>query len=67
MSNPNTQLKDGSVITFSLLQNTTTYQIRLASTAKGLWVCIEESGVTWKLTITQEMVEQTVGKASANA
>lgn len=27
-------------------------------------MCIEESGLNWKLTLSQEMVEQTVAKAS---
>lgn len=58
------QLKEGAVLTFPVLQNTTTYQLRLANTAKGLWLCIEEAGLAWKLTITSEMVEQTISKAS---
>ena len=49
-------LKDGNVATYQVLQNTTTYQVRLANTNKGLWMCIEESGLNWKLTITSEMV-----------
>lgn len=60
------QLKEGSVVTYQVLQNTTTYQVRLTNTSKGLWMCIEESGLNWKLTISQEMVEQTVSKASGN-
>jgi hypothetical protein len=59
------QLKEGSVATYQVLQNTTTYQLRLTNTPKGLWICIEETGLAWKLTISQEMVEQTVSKASA--
>ena len=58
------QLKEGSVLTFQVLQNTVTYQVRVANTAKGLWLCIEDSGLAWKLTISAEMVEQTVSKAS---
>lgn len=57
-------LKEGSVVTYQVLQNTTTYQVRLTNTNKGLWMCIEESGLNWKLTLSQEMVEQTVAKAS---
>lgn len=57
-------LKQGSVATYQVLQNTTTYQVRLTNTNKGLWMCIEESGLNWKLTISQEMVEQTIAKAS---
>jgi len=34
------QLKEGVVMTYQVLQNTTTYQLRLALTAKGLWACI---------------------------
>jgi hypothetical protein len=45
-------LKDGAMLTYSVLQNTLTYQIRLTNCNKGLWICIEESGLTWKLTIT---------------
>jgi hypothetical protein len=59
-------LKEGSVATYQLLQNTTTYQLRLSLTAKGLWVCAEEAASIWKLTITQELLEQTVAKASAS-
>jgi len=58
------QLKEGSVLTFQVLQNTVTYQVRVANSAKGLWLCIEDSGLAWKLTISAEMVEQTVSKAS---
>lgn len=60
------QLKEGTVVTYQVLQNTTTYQVRLTNTAKGLWMCIEESGLNWKLTVSQEMVDQTVSKASAS-
>ena len=58
-------LKDGNVATYQVLQNTITYQLRIANTQKGLWICIEESGLNWKLTITSEMIEQTISKASA--
>jgi hypothetical protein len=61
----NQPLKDGAVVSYQVLQNTITYQLRLASTAKGLWVCIEEASSIWKLTVTAEMVEQTIAKASA--
>lgn len=61
----NQPLKQGAVISYQVLQNTTTYQLRLANTAKGLWVCIEEASSIWKLTITAEMVQQTIAKASA--
>lgn len=60
------QLKEGSVATYQVMQNTTVYQVRLTNTAKGLWMCIEESGLNWKLTISPEMIEQTVSKASAS-
>ena len=46
------QLKEGTVAIYQVMQNTTTYQVRLTNTSKGLWMCIEESGVNWKLTIT---------------
>ena len=59
------QLKEGTVATYQVLQNTTTYQLRLTPTGKGLWMCVEESGLNWKLTATAEMIEQTVTKASA--
>lgn len=59
-------LKEGVVSTYQVLQNTIVYQVRLTSTNKGLWMCIEESGLNWKLTITAEMIEQTVAKASAS-
>jgi hypothetical protein len=65
MNNEQSQLKEGTVVTYQVLQNTTTYQVRLTLTTRGLWMCIEESGLNWKLTITPEMVEETVAKASA--
>lgn len=52
VSMAHSQLKEGTVLTFQVLQNTITYQLRLANTAKGLWACIEEGAVTWKLTIS---------------
>ncbi len=33
--------KDGNVYTYQLPQNSAHYQIRVALTQKGLWVCIE--------------------------
>jgi len=33
-------LKEGSVSTYQVLQNTITYQVRLSLTPKGLWMCI---------------------------
>jgi hypothetical protein len=46
------QLKEGNVVTYQVLQNTITYQVRLTNTSKGLWMCIEDAGLNWKLTIT---------------
>lgn len=57
-------IKEGNVHSFSIRQNTVTYSLRLAHTPKGLWLCIEESFSQWKLTITNELIEQTVTKAS---
>jgi len=34
-------LKEGNVVTYQVLQNTITYQLRLANTNKGLWACID--------------------------
>ena len=51
---------------YSLVQNTTTYQIRIAHTMKGLWLCIEETLSNWKLTVTPELIDQTVAKVSGN-
>ena len=49
---------------FNIRQNTVTYALKLAHTPKGLWLCIEESFSQWKLTITNELIDQTVAKAS---
>ena len=51
------QLKEGTVVTYQVMQNTANYQIRLTNTGKGIWMCIEETGLNWKLTVTPEMVE----------
>jgi hypothetical protein len=59
-------LKEGAVSTFQLLQNTTTYQLRLSLTPRGLWVCAEEAATLWKLTISEDLLRQTVSKASAD-
>lgn len=45
--------KDGNVYTYQVPQNSANYQIRVALTPKGLWVCIEESFMQWKLTISE--------------
>lgn len=59
------KLKEGNVYAYSLPQNTANYQVRIALCPKGLWVCILESVMQWKLTITDEMIKQIVTKASA--
>lgn len=58
-------LKEGNVYTYQVPQSSATYVVRMALTGKGLWVCIEESLMQWKLTISEELVTQTVAKASA--
>ena len=45
--------KEGNVYTFQIPQNSAHYQIRVALTQKGLWICIEESYMQWKLTISE--------------
>lgn len=57
-------IKQGNVHSFNIRQNTVTYALKLAHTPKGLWLCIEESYSQWKLTITNELIDQTVAKAS---
>ena len=60
-----TSLKEGNVYSYALPQNTANYQVRVALIPKGLWLCILDSVLQWKLTLTQELVDQTVAKASA--
>lgn len=57
--------KDGNVYTYQVPQNSANYQIRVALTPKGLWVCIEESFMQWKLTISEELAMQTIAKATS--
>ena len=57
-------IKDGNVYTFKVPQNSANYQVRVANTAKGLWMCIQETYMQWKLTITPELLAQTVEKAA---
>jgi hypothetical protein len=48
-----TSFKDGNVYTYHVPQNSANYQVRAALTQKGLWLCIEESYMQWKLTISE--------------
>ena len=57
-------LKQGNVYTYNVPQNTTNYQVRVALTPKGLWICILESVMQWKLTISEELIQQIIPKAS---
>lgn len=57
--------KEGNVYTFQVPQNSVTYQIRVALTQKGFWVCIEEAYMQWKLTISEDLALETISKATA--
>ena len=40
MQNINSEIKEGNVYTYQVPQSSANYVVRMAMTAKGLWICI---------------------------